>query len=596
MNKQCLQNVLLPQLGICTEEKLYYRKEKKKKNSEYFFDGKLKIEKNNQVDFGTYFNGFSYGIWKKYTEINNLNLELVLKGKFKVIVYQMELINNMVIKKILQKKKVAVMEKTTIQLNATPFEDNGQVGFALEGLETDAYFYGGKYYTLCEEEVKLPRIGVDICTYKRERYVYRNFDNLKRYLDTSESSILKKQVSFYIIDNGESLDEAKLDVPNVQIIRQKDSGSTGGFTRGMIQIIEGSDKMDRILLMDDDILFEPEIIERICFFVAFIKKEYRDCIIGGGNIDLGMQWMQHESGGYFDEYGYTTLGQYYDLREPYFLLKNEYDKNATTSAWWCCCLPSDYVTNNNLPYPFFFHKEDMEYSYRNGKPIILLNGIGVWHESFFNKQPSWNAYYDIRNQLILNTLHFDEFNKKVAKKILFKNVIANIVRYRYRECEFLIEAFEDYLKGPKWLRAYDNAEYLESKIDKSYAITKINVPLNYDAYEERLNHVESVLLRTIRKITINGYLLPTNKNVIAPISSYNSYVAFRAKNIVNYDFVRQRGFITTRSHKEAIRYFFKMVKMFVKLDFRFNKMKSEYKKDFKTAIKLETWKEKLNIK
>lgn len=598
MNKQCLQHILFPKVEICTEMGLYFRNNDKEKNEtdKYIFDGNIQLDKEDMLDFGTYFNSFSYGIWRRYSDIDNINLKLEVKGKFKIHIYQMELINNVVMKRTLKRCIIDCMEKSKLELEICAFDDRGQIAFELKALDSNSIFYGGEYFTKNEQKIDLPRIGVDICTYHREEYVYRNFFNIKKYIDCNPENILEKQVDFYIVDNGESLDKSRIEISNVEIIEQPDCGSTGGFTRGIIEIVNNKEKKyDRILLMDDDILFEPEVIERICFFVAFLKREYKNNFIGGGNLDLNTPWMQHESGGFFDEFKYTICGEFYDLNEPYCLLKNEYDRNATSSAWWCCCIPSNYVGENNLPYPFFFHREDMEYSYRNKKSVILLNGIGVWHESFFNKQPSWHVYYDVRNQLILDSLHFSKFNKKKAKKILLRNMVTSLVRYRYKECEFLIQAYKDYLKGPEWLRKYDNAEYLEEKILNNYEIKEINEALDYKIYEERLNFVETSFRKKIRILTINGYLLPANKNVVAPMSNYNSSVSFRAKRIINYDFIRQRGYITERSYKEALKYIFKMLEMFVELDFKFKKLKNMYKNDFSTAIELKTWKRKLNL-
>ena len=55
--------------------------------------------------------------------------------------------------------------------------------------------------------------------------------------------------------------------------------------------------------------------------------------------------------------------------------------------------------------PFFIHGDDIEYGLRLNHSFILLNGIGVWHESFENKYQPVNIYYDTRNYLIINTLY-----------------------------------------------------------------------------------------------------------------------------------------------------------------------------------------------
>lgn len=595
MNKYCLQNILFPKLEICREMELYFRPGKGKLYN-YKFEDYIKLDKGEFLDFGTYFNAFSYGVWKRYTNIDNVNLKLNLKGQFKIQIYQIQLVNNDVIEKSLKSFDVDCEEKKQLKIEINAFDNRGQIGFSLKAIGNDAYFYGGQYFTLCNNEIHLPRMAIDICTYHREAYVYRNFSNLKKHINLKSDDILLNNVDFYIVDNGQTLDEQQIELSNVKVIKQLDCGSTGGFVRGMIEIITRKKKYDRLLLLDDDILFEPEIIERLIFFVAFLKREYQDNFIGGGNLDLNIPWMQRESGGYFDEIKYISCGLNYDMRNPYFLLKNEFDRNATSSAWWCCCVPYNYVEKDNLPYPFFFHREDMEYSYRNKKSVILLNGIGVWHESFFNKQPSWHVYYDTRNQMILNSLHFSTMNLAKSKKILLRKMITYIVRYRYRECEFLLDAYRDYLRGPEWLRKNDDAQYLEEKIEQSYRIEYLAESLDFKKYEERIEFEESLFRKIIRILTINGYILPTKKVVITPLSDYSSSVSFRAIKIINYDFQHQKGFVVERSLKTATKYFFRMLKMFVELDFKMKKAQEKYREDFSIAIKLETWINKLNLK
>ena len=86
MNKQCLQHILFPKVEICTEMGLYFRNNDKEKNetNKYIFDGNIQLDKEDTLDFGTYFNSFSYGIWRRYSDIDNINLKLEVKGKFKI--------------------------------------------------------------------------------------------------------------------------------------------------------------------------------------------------------------------------------------------------------------------------------------------------------------------------------------------------------------------------------------------------------------------------------------------------------------------------------------------------------------------------------
>ena len=62
-----------------TDEKLYYRRSGGVTVEK---DGVLCVPKDGQVEFNTYFNGFSSGKWKKYTTLEQLSLALRLQGNF----------------------------------------------------------------------------------------------------------------------------------------------------------------------------------------------------------------------------------------------------------------------------------------------------------------------------------------------------------------------------------------------------------------------------------------------------------------------------------------------------------------------------------
>lgn len=70
------------------------------------------------------------------------------------------------------------------------------------------------------------------------------------------------------------------------------------------------------------------------------------------------------------------------------------------------------IRKDNLPWPSYFHMDDMEYDIRNCKKMILLNGICVWHEPFENKPSSYTQYYDTRNIIITHFIHYPKWGKK----------------------------------------------------------------------------------------------------------------------------------------------------------------------------------------
>lgn len=71
-----------PNPNICTEREMYFRLPETGAEYVYVKDRIVFRKSFCVVFFNTYFNSFSIGKWKKYTEIDNVTLTLRLKGKF----------------------------------------------------------------------------------------------------------------------------------------------------------------------------------------------------------------------------------------------------------------------------------------------------------------------------------------------------------------------------------------------------------------------------------------------------------------------------------------------------------------------------------
>ncbi|MBK1988954.1 glycosyltransferase family 2 protein, partial [Sphaerospermopsis aphanizomenoides BCCUSP55] len=80
-----LQNMILPNLDICTGEELYFRL-----NSNYSMNYEknlIEINKSAIISFDTYLNAFSVQKWKEHTKIKTINVNVNLKGKFKISLF-----------------------------------------------------------------------------------------------------------------------------------------------------------------------------------------------------------------------------------------------------------------------------------------------------------------------------------------------------------------------------------------------------------------------------------------------------------------------------------------------------------------------------
>ncbi len=103
-----------------------------------------------------------------------------------------------------------------------------------------------------------------------------------------------------VVDQGDDrLDEAPgfADVAAVlgerlSVVRQDNLGGSGGFTRGMREVLDAG--CDLVLLLDDDAVPGPEAIFRAATFAGFAT---RPVIVGGGMLHLDRPAMLYTQGG-----------------------------------------------------------------------------------------------------------------------------------------------------------------------------------------------------------------------------------------------------------------------------------------------------------
>ena len=160
--------------------------------------------------------------WKKYTILDNLILRLKFIGKFNIQLYIEEKIHEDVLKTVLFQKVISSDSITEIKLSFPEGSGKGMYSFSLEALEKNSVFYGGSYET--EEEksnLRDVKIGIDICTFKREKFVMKNMQILNENIFNNVDSLLKDNVEVFISDNGKTLDIDQIATDKIHIFTNK---------------------------------------------------------------------------------------------------------------------------------------------------------------------------------------------------------------------------------------------------------------------------------------------------------------------------------------------------------------------------------------
>ncbi len=591
-----LQNILWPRTDICMKEELYFRTNKKAVR----VGEEIRFTRGGCVSGDTYFNSVSVDKWKKYTTMGKISLTLTLKGDFAIRLGYKKKVHDKINESIVLESCIHNVGLQSVRLDFP--ECNGMAFFYLEALSVDGIFKGGSYSVEASQaNVRDVRIGAAICTYRREKFVERNLEAIRKAILENPNSELYGNLEVFVADNGHTLDADKLTNEKIHIFTNKNAGGAAGFTRGMIEIIEMNKQragITHILVMDDDIILDPEVLFRTYRILTMLKEEYVDAFIGGAMMRSDVGNIQTESGASWNAGKLESLKQNMDMSQVDACLYNEVEEYTEYNAWWYCCFPISVAREDNLPMPVFIRGDDVEYGLRNMKTLILMNGICVWHETFENKYSSSLFYYILRNQFIDNALHFPEYGKKEAIKEVRGWIVREILYYRYKNVDLLVRGVRDFLKGIDWLKTSDGEKINQDVMAGGYKaqpIEKLPLPFHYPEYEKSLKERDSGLRRLLRLACGNGYLLWAKSDNIAPMSKICPYNAYRAKRILNYDVTTQKGFITERSRKEAIRCLKEMLKLSLEMARNYDHIAEEYRNRCKEVQNISFWKKYLDL-
>ena len=588
-----IQNLLLPEVGVCTESDLFYRTENGT-GVEFDADDKALVftHKGQKCDFATYFNGLSVEKWKKYTEIGDIYLVLFLKGRFNVTLHTNCRVGDEVSRNIVKDVRAEGDGTTPIKLPYSLYEFKGMAAFSLKALEDGAAFYGGWYDADCDED-KLNQVdlAINICTFKREPFVIRNMSILNENILCNKDHELFNHLQVFISDNGKTLPAEQLSNKKIHIVSNKNTGGSGGFSRGMMEILESrAFHATHIIMMDDDVVITTESLFRTYMLLRCRKERYSDMFIGGAMLRLDNRTMQVESGASWNAGKLVSNKANIDLSVLENCLYNEIEEYTEYNAWWYCCVPMSSVNSTNLPLPIFIRGDDLEYGLRNMKTLVLLNGICVWHEPFENKYSSFLQYYIIRNMLYVNAVHFNEFGKYRFLKRLWFNAMREIVYYRYKNVELMVRGVQDYYRGIDFLLNTDG-ERLHKEIMsfgyKAKPIEELDYAFHYPDYDNSVNQIDKTPLhKLLRYVTINGYLLPAKKQTgktakCVPTALCRPINFYRQNNVLNYDEASGKAFMTKKSYMQFFRCIALLIKTTTETIFKYDKKGREFRDNCK---------------
>lgn len=413
----------------------------------------LELDAGTTLSLGSYFNAFPAAYWQRDTDVDEVRLSIRAEGAGTARVWRSD-------------GAALAVPVATAELGAgdvqidIPLEGFGDGGALWLDLEADV---GGLRLQAAQWEIadegRAGSATVGMTTFNRAEDCLAQ---LRQLADEPDLAGVVRRI--VVVDQGEDLVAQRPGFSEVAdrlgdrltMLRQRNIGGSGGFSRAMSEALAAGED-DYVILLDDDAISEPESLLRA---VRFADAARNPVIVGGGMIHLddpGVLYTQAEhwnaSIGWVD----LTRTDAYDhdfsrspfRQSPYFHTLQRADFNG----WWMCLIPVTLLRSHGLSWPLFVKGDDVEFGRRAaeaGVATLSIPGIAVWHLGWGGKAPtrSWEAYFLHRNRLIGELLHAPRRRPVRIVAHSFLGDVKPLLSLQYSAVRLRALAVEDILDGP----------------------------------------------------------------------------------------------------------------------------------------------------
>lgn len=419
----------------------------------------VRVGPYGRVSTNTYFGRFPASYWQRWTTATAVRFEGRISGTGRVLLRSSD--TNGV------PRTLAVHDARTedVRLTATldRYLDGGGLWIEVVTDDDELLLHDARWTMPAPATRRVT--SVVICTHNRADDCVATLHAL-----TDERDALAVLDRIVVVDQGTDRVDSRTGFDEIaaslgerlRYLRQPNLGGSGGFTRGLYELVEGdearpdTDGTD-VLFMDDDVRCEPEVPVRLA---AFARYTSHPTVVGAQMLNLlhptqvlaGAEYAVledltngHVSPGAVGESDVTA----------YFPdgTKNVQDRrvDAGYTGWWSCLIPAEIPRAMGYPLPVFFQWDDVEYSYRaraHGFPVVTLPGAGLWHADFpWKDWDDWHRYFNLRNAMVTAALHTG-FPAAHVARTLAELLTRYLVSMNYGLAATLIEAVTDFLDGP----------------------------------------------------------------------------------------------------------------------------------------------------
>jgi galactofuranosylgalactofuranosylrhamnosyl-N-acetylglucosaminyl-diphospho-decaprenol beta-1,5/1,6-galactofuranosyltransferase len=476
-----LARVILPRQGEPLDVRKLYIEESKTNTRRAHAPTRTSLEMGpeSEVSFATYFNAFPASYWRRWSTVESVMLRVELTGTARVDVYRSKATGARIAiggKPISSEGEPAGRPATAeFEIGLGPFEDGGWIWFDIT-TDTAVTLHSAGWYAPGPAPGKA-NIAVGIPTFNRPD------DCVNALTELTSDPLVDEVISAVIVPDqgtrkvrdhpGFAAAAAALG-DRLSIHDQPNLGGSGGYSRVMYEALKNTD-CEQILFMDDDISIEPDSILRA---LALNRFAAAPTLVGGQMLNLQEPSHLHVMGEVVDrdDFMWTNASH------------TEYDHNFAEhslagtaklhrridvdfNGWWMCMIPRAVAEELGQPVPSFIKWDDAEYGLRaaeHGYPTVTLPGAAIWHMAWSDKDDAidWQAYFHLRNRLVVAALHWDG-NITGLLRSHFKATLKHLACLEYSTVAIQNQAIDDFLAGPEHIFSI-----LESALPDTHAMRK----------------------------------------------------------------------------------------------------------------------------
>ena len=376
----------------------------------------LRLEQGEELSFGTYFNAFPAGYWRRWTVVTDVRLTVALTGAGASVTVYRSMANGRSQRVDMAGTGADAKGEFTFDLSLKPFVDGGWYWYDVvageEPVEVEAVW-----------DAEVPDDRLDPGSLD-DRDHHHEPPGLLRQAPRPDGQRPRRAgpARRGARDGAGHPEGGRL--PAVP-------GCPGGARRQAARDRAGQHRRLRrlrprpvrtvrkgtatyVMMMDDDVVCEPESIIRAVTFADLAK---RPTIVGGHMFSIYDRSVLHS-------FGEIVQRRKFWWRSPSTVM-NDWDFSARNlrsarwlhrridvdyNGWFMCLVPMQTLREIGLSLPLFIKWDDSEFGLRAGEagyPTVTFPGAAVWHIPWTDKNDAldWQAYFHHRNRLIAALLH-----------------------------------------------------------------------------------------------------------------------------------------------------------------------------------------------